>query len=97
MRRAAIVQFFVETTGYKGSHSLDFGRMGLRHEGKPLALSSGGGSGSIGRLFRTTTLGSRLRVRRPRSMGQNILIVDCFSSLFARVQDLIVRTASSRQ
>ena len=62
--------------------------MGLRHEGKPLALSSGGGSGSIGRLFRATTLGSRLRVRRQRSIGQNILIVDCFSSLFARVQFL---------
>ena len=62
--------------------------MGLRHEGKPLALSSGGGSGSIGRLFRATTLGARLRVRRPRSIGQNILIVDCFSSLFARVQEL---------
>ena len=62
--------------------------MGLRHEGKPLALSSGGGSGSIGRMFRATTLGSRLRVRRPRSIGQNILIFDCFSSLFARVQFL---------
>ena len=49
-------------------------------------MFSGGGSGSIGRLFRATTLGSRLRVRRPRSIGQNILIVDCFSSLFARVQ-----------
>ena len=60
--------------------------MGLRHEGKPLALSSGGGSGSIGRLFRATTLGSRLRVRRPRSIGQNIPIFDRFSSPFARVQ-----------
>ena len=34
---------------HKGSHSLNFGRMGLRQEGKPLALSSGGFSGLIGR------------------------------------------------
>ena len=51
----------------KGSHSLDFGRLDLRYEGKPLALNSDGCSGLIGQLFRATTLGSRLRVRRPPS------------------------------
>ena len=73
---------------HKGSHSLDFGRLDLRYEGKPLALNSDGCSGLIGQLFRATTLGSRLRVRRPRLTGQNVPIFNCFSSLFARVQAL---------
>src|SRR3954453_14835096 len=76
---------------HKGSFSLDFGRMGLRHEGKSLAWSSGGSSGLTDRKFRTTNLGSGLKVRRPRTIGQNLPIFDSFSSLFARVQDLIKR------
>src|SRR3954454_10914335 len=71
---------------HKGSFSLDFGRMGLRHEGKSLAWSSGGSSGLTDRKFRTTNLGSGLKVRRPRTIGQNLPIFDSFSSLFARVQ-----------
>ena len=49
--------------------------------------NSDGCSGLIGQLFRATTLGSRLRVRRSRIIGQNIPIYDCFSSLFASVQN----------
>ena len=52
-------------------------------------MNSDGCSGLIGQLFRATTLGSRLRVRRPRIIGQNIPIYDCFSSLFASVQVFI--------
>src|SRR3954447_232746 len=74
---------------HKGSFSLDFGRMGLRHEGKSLAWSSGGSSGLTDRKFRTTNLGSGLKVRRPRTIGQNLPIFDSFSSLFARVQILM--------
>ena len=52
----------------------------------PLALSSDGCSGLIDRLFRATTLGSRLWVRRPRLIGQNIPIFESFFSFFANVQ-----------
>src|SRR6059058_3943052 len=71
---------------HKGSFSLDFGRMGLRHEGKSLAWNSGGRSGLTDRKFRTTNLGSGLQVRRLRTTAQNMPIFDGFSSLFARVQ-----------
>src|SRR3954454_4992459 len=72
---------------HKGSFSLDFGRMGLRHEGKSLAWSSGGSSGLTDRKFRTTDLGSGLQVRRPRTTVQNLPVFDSFFSLFARVQE----------
>ena len=44
----------IKQSRHKGSHSLDFGRLDLRYEGKPLALNSDGCSGLIGQLFRAT-------------------------------------------
>src|SRR4051812_23224297 len=70
--------------------------MGLRHEGKSLAWNSGGGPGSLDRMFRTTTLGSGLQVRRPRSTGQNLPIFNCFYSLLASVQFLTIPSISGR-